>query len=178
MELYINEKYPYGSKCDAICCYYEYGDIITMQGVVNWQQRLIIVKEIHFGKVEKDEIVKLISGEHPWINKNDYFAKALGYLKSYYLDFNDESDIKMLTDEFTELIDNNRVVYEAQKTNSKNRDKCLQLVVKALHESLVSGVSSFMERKEPFLNPYDIHYRDYVPPKQNSPIFENGLWRY
>lgn len=168
---YLNDRYPYGRKCDAICCYYSYPDTAIIQAVVDCQKRLIISREFHFQKAPKAEIAKVLKNLTVFVNKNDYFANSLGYLKAYYLDFDDEADLEMLTDEFAELLDNNRVIYEAEKTKTKHREQCLQMAVKALNESLASGVTSFTERREPFVNPRDLHYRDYVPLKQNHPIY-------
>jgi len=141
MEYYLNERYPY-QRNDAIACYYTYEDTCVLKGKVDGKRKLIVSDEIWFPKDStKEEIAQsLILYSKPWINKNDYFAQTVGYC--YYLDFKDENDLTMLTDEFEQLLDNNRFCYEAERTGTKNRDKSLKILVKALSYALNSRSKS------------------------------------
>lgn len=156
MEYYLNERFPYRSN-DASACYYTYEDTCVLKGRVNDERKLIVYDEIWFEKDStKEEIAQSLAPySDPWINKNDYFAQVVRYC--YYLNFRDEDDIAMLTDEFQELLDNNRFCYEAERTGTKNRDKCLQILVKALSYALNSpsrSIAIVTAKQEPFRNPF------------------------
>lgn len=157
---YLNERYPYQYK-DAICCYYTWEDCCILQGVVNWKQELIIVKEYHFSRTSKAEIATIINFVHPWVNKNPYFADKLS--TCYYQDFNDESDLAMLDEIGEELLDTDRFIFEAEKTPTKYRPQCLQMMLKALNYALNTTWASFSSRGKEgyFLDPVEVCYRDY-----------------
>ncbi|WP_414588981.1 hypothetical protein [Scytonema sp. PCC 10023] len=156
MEYYLNERFPY-QRNKAIACYYTYEDTCILKGKVDDERKLIVYDELWFGKDStKEQIAQsLKSYSDPWINKNDYFAQVVGYC--YYLNFRDEDDIAMLTDEFQELHDNDRFLYEGERTGTKHRDKCLQILVKALSYALNSrsiGGGSLSGKSESFRNPF------------------------
>ncbi len=157
---YLNERYPYRYN-DAICCYYSWEDTCILQGVVNWKKELIIVKEHHFSKTSKAEIATIINLGYPWINKNPYFADELS--SCYYQDFNDESDLAMLDEIGEELLDTKRFIFEPEKTPTKHRPQCLQMMLKALNYALNSTSHTFSTRGKEnyFLNPGEVWYRDY-----------------
>lgn len=128
----LNERYPYNYQ-DAIACFYSFEDSCILQGVVRWDKKLVISKENHFTNASKNEVANFIKfTSKPWINKHQYFLDAVD---DYYycLDFDDESDLAMLEDGMKELKYNDRLIYIAEKTQTQNRDKCLQILVKALN---------------------------------------------
>jgi hypothetical protein len=157
---YLNERYPYQYN-DAICCYYTWNDCCIMQGVVNWKKELIIVKEHHFSRTSKAEIATIINFSYPWINRNPYLRDELS--GCYYQDFNDESDLVMLDEIGEELLDTGRFIFEPEKTSTKYRPQCLQMMLKALSYALNSTSHSFGTRgkKPDFLDPVEVCYRDY-----------------
>lgn len=135
MEYCLNERYSYRYQ-DAIVCYYSFEDSCVLQGVVRWDKKLVISKERCFTNASKNEVANFIKfTRSPWINKHQYF---LDTVDDYYycLDFDDESDLAKLEDGMKELKYNNRLIYATEKTETRNRDKCLQLLVKALNHYL------------------------------------------
>jgi putative heme degradation protein len=138
---YLNEKYEYRNN-DAVVCYYTYKDCCIMQGVATWDKKLIVVREYHFERKAKKEIAEFIGWVKLWINKNEYLKQAIRYC--YALDFSDELDLEMLADEFEEITDTGRFINMAKKTESKHRDKCLQMLVKSLNYALNRGSISYI----------------------------------
>lgn len=156
---YLNERYPY-EYGDAIACFYSYPDTCILQGVISWDKKLIIVKEYWYQNASKTNVADVIKFTEPWINKNSYLADMLG--GCYCTDFSDENDLMMLEDGFKELKDGGRIVYEAEKTDTKNRDKCLQILTKALSLALNSPYTtqSFSHRgNQYFPNPREIAFK-------------------
>lgn len=135
MEYCLNEKDPYRYQ-DVIACFHTFEDTCILQGVVRWDKKLIISKEKHFTNASKNEVANFLKfTSKPWVNKNPYFLDTLKGCY-YCLDFADEEDLAMLEDGMKELLYNNRLIYAAEKSQTKNRDKCLQMVVKALNHYL------------------------------------------
>lgn len=165
---YLNEKYPY-KYGDAISCYYSYTDTCVLQGVITWDKKLIIIKEYWFQKESMMNVASLIKFTYPWIAKNDYLAEL--FRGCYFADFSDENDLILLQDIFQELKDNQRIIYEAERTPTKNRDKCLQILMKALNPalSLPSKRYSFSHHgNENFPKPREISERG-IP--EENPVY-------
>jgi hypothetical protein len=174
---YLNEKYEYRNN-DALVCYFTYKDCCIMQGVATWQKKLIVVREYHFERKAKEEIAKFIDCAYPWINKNPYFKQAVG--ECYGLDFTDESDIEMLEDEFEEIVDAKRFINVANKTGSKHRDKCLQMLVKSLNYTLNHKSNSFILANtyhcgfgQKFANSASVYWHEY-PTSENVTIIQES----
>lgn len=153
---YLNEKYPY-TYGDAVACSYNYEDTCILQGVITWDKKLIIVREYWFQKESMTNVASRLKFTKPWIKKNNYFGEL--FRACYFADFSDENDLLMLQDIFQELKDNKRIIYEAERTATRKRDECLQILMKALNPALNSSGKRYSfshHGNEDFPEPRDI----------------------